>query len=220
MGGQAAKAKSNTFSYDAVFGCDSSQEEVFAEVQPVVTSVMDGYNVCIFAYGQTGPCHMSTEVAGCCISLLTVMDQFSQSLNVSQAARFLAVSTSSIGNIDAYVCCQTVLLQIDIIYVLLVLPPPQNLTLACLHHHKNLAAYAGVKVEFAVRASLHSCVTNPGTCSTYLTGCSVAAYLTYQLQMAHCVSWSRESTPHECAHVGCRVRQDTHHGGTLTRSGC
>ena len=72
MGGQAAKAKSNTFSYDAVFGCDSSQEEVFAEVQPVVTSVMDGYNVCIFAYGQTGQCNMSAESAGCCISLLTV----------------------------------------------------------------------------------------------------------------------------------------------------
>ena len=37
-----------------MFGQNSSQEEVFAEVQPVVTSVMDGYNVCIFAYGQTG----------------------------------------------------------------------------------------------------------------------------------------------------------------------
>ena len=32
----------------------SSQEAVFADVEPVVTSVMDGYNVCIFAYGQTG----------------------------------------------------------------------------------------------------------------------------------------------------------------------
>ncbi len=29
-------------------------ETVFAESLPVVRSVMDGFNVCIFAYGQTG----------------------------------------------------------------------------------------------------------------------------------------------------------------------
>lgn len=29
-------------------------EAVFAETVPVVRSVMDGFNVCIFAYGQTG----------------------------------------------------------------------------------------------------------------------------------------------------------------------
>ena len=29
-------------------------EAVFAESLPVVRSVMDGFNVCIFAYGQTG----------------------------------------------------------------------------------------------------------------------------------------------------------------------
>lgn len=27
---------------------------VFAQTKPVVTSVLDGFNVCIFAYGQTG----------------------------------------------------------------------------------------------------------------------------------------------------------------------
>ena len=29
-------------------------DDVFRETQPLIRSVMDGYNVCIFAYGQTG----------------------------------------------------------------------------------------------------------------------------------------------------------------------
>ena len=28
--------------------------DVFADASPMVVSVLDGYNVCIFAYGQTG----------------------------------------------------------------------------------------------------------------------------------------------------------------------
>ncbi|GKV20670.1 hypothetical protein SLEP1_g30758 [Rubroshorea leprosula] len=42
------------FKFDHVFGPQNSQEDVFAQTKPVVTSVLDGYNVCIFAYGQTG----------------------------------------------------------------------------------------------------------------------------------------------------------------------
>ena len=37
-----------------MFGPDSTQEQVFGDVAQLVTSVLDGYNVCIFAYGQTG----------------------------------------------------------------------------------------------------------------------------------------------------------------------
>uniref|UniRef100_A0A8C3G1U2 Kinesin family member 25 n=1 Tax=Cyclopterus lumpus TaxID=8103 RepID=A0A8C3G1U2_CYCLU len=37
-----------------VHGAEDSQETVFQEVQPLLTSLMDGYNVCIMAYGQTG----------------------------------------------------------------------------------------------------------------------------------------------------------------------
>ena len=33
---------------------ESTQQSVYLEVSQLVTSVMDGYNVCIFAYGQTG----------------------------------------------------------------------------------------------------------------------------------------------------------------------
>merc|ERR1712226_1026064 len=29
-------------------------ERVFDEVQPMMTSLLDGYNICIMAYGQTG----------------------------------------------------------------------------------------------------------------------------------------------------------------------
>ncbi|KAG8085489.1 hypothetical protein GUJ93_ZPchr0010g8041 [Zizania palustris] len=42
------------FKFDHVFGPAEDQETVFAESLPVVRSVMDGFNVCIFAYGQTG----------------------------------------------------------------------------------------------------------------------------------------------------------------------
>ncbi|KAM0916195.1 hypothetical protein ACQ4PT_010291 [Festuca glaucescens] len=43
-----------SFKFDHVFGPADDQETVFAESLPVVRSVMDGFNVCIFAYGQTG----------------------------------------------------------------------------------------------------------------------------------------------------------------------
>uniref|UniRef100_A0A673JS28 Kinesin family member 25 n=1 Tax=Sinocyclocheilus rhinocerous TaxID=307959 RepID=A0A673JS28_9TELE len=37
-----------------VYGPEDSQETVFEEVNPLLTSLLDGYNVCIMAYGQTG----------------------------------------------------------------------------------------------------------------------------------------------------------------------
>ncbi|XP_028770902.1 kinesin-like protein KIN-14S isoform X2 [Neltuma alba] len=42
------------FRFDCVFRPDDNQEAVFAQTRPIVTSVLDGFNVCIFAYGQTG----------------------------------------------------------------------------------------------------------------------------------------------------------------------
>ncbi|NXP45392.1 KIFC3 protein, partial [Heliornis fulica] len=48
------KGKQVSFELDKVFPPQASQEEVFKEVQALVTSCIDGYNVCIFAYGQTG----------------------------------------------------------------------------------------------------------------------------------------------------------------------
>lgn len=46
--------KSHPFNYDCVFGPQSQQATVFAETQPLVVSVLDGYHSCIVAYGQTG----------------------------------------------------------------------------------------------------------------------------------------------------------------------
>ena len=42
------------FEFDRVCDQDSTQSEAYGLVSPLVTSVLDGYNVCIFAYGQTG----------------------------------------------------------------------------------------------------------------------------------------------------------------------
>ncbi|KAG2544031.1 kinesin-like protein KIN-14E isoform X3 [Panicum virgatum] len=42
------------FRFDRVFTPKDDQDVVYADASPLVTSVLDGYNVCIFAYGQTG----------------------------------------------------------------------------------------------------------------------------------------------------------------------
>ncbi|XP_030520776.1 kinesin-like protein KIN-14U isoform X2 [Rhodamnia argentea] len=42
------------FEFDKLFQQESSQEDIFAEVEPILTSALDGHNVCVLAYGQTG----------------------------------------------------------------------------------------------------------------------------------------------------------------------
>ncbi|CAN0075535.1 unnamed protein product, partial [Pylaiella littoralis] len=49
------RGKRKAWAFDqVVFGLEAGQETVYAEVSPLVVSVLDGYNACIFAYGQTG----------------------------------------------------------------------------------------------------------------------------------------------------------------------
>ncbi|XP_072687185.1 kinesin-like protein KIF25 isoform X3 [Canis lupus baileyi] len=50
-------------SQDRVYGPEESQQVVFGDVCPLLTSLIDGYNVCIMAYGQTG-CGKSYTMLG------------------------------------------------------------------------------------------------------------------------------------------------------------
>ncbi|CAN0891181.1 Kinesin-like protein KIN-14Q [Linum grandiflorum] len=43
-----------TFKFDSIFSPQANQADVFEDTAAFATSVLDGYNVCIFAYGQTG----------------------------------------------------------------------------------------------------------------------------------------------------------------------
>lgn len=52
--GLVDQSSSWDFSFDQVFAPESSQEQVFEEIVPLVQSALDGYKVAIFAYGQTG----------------------------------------------------------------------------------------------------------------------------------------------------------------------
>ncbi|CAL5426458.1 unnamed protein product [Camellia sinensis] len=43
-----------SFNFNKVFRPSATQAEVFSDTQPLIRFVLDGYNVCIFAYGQIG----------------------------------------------------------------------------------------------------------------------------------------------------------------------
>ncbi|CAK0833521.1 unnamed protein product [Prorocentrum cordatum] len=46
--------ESRPYSFDSVFDEHSTQEDVFSECKSLVSSAFDGFNVTVFAYGQTG----------------------------------------------------------------------------------------------------------------------------------------------------------------------
>jgi kinesin family protein C2/C3 len=49
-----AKGRLQQWEFDKVFGPSKNNGDIYEEVDGLITSVLDGYNVCIFAYGQTG----------------------------------------------------------------------------------------------------------------------------------------------------------------------
>ncbi|XP_042393560.1 kinesin-like protein KIN-14E isoform X4 [Zingiber officinale] len=54
IGTVAGGTTKKSFKFDRVYTPKDNQADVYADASPFVTSVLDGYNVCIFAYGQTG----------------------------------------------------------------------------------------------------------------------------------------------------------------------
>lgn len=48
----ARKQAKHDFSFDHVFDPNTLQEDIFEIVSPLIQSALDGYNVCIFAYGE------------------------------------------------------------------------------------------------------------------------------------------------------------------------
>ncbi|XP_064258916.1 kinesin-like protein KIF27 [Passer domesticus] len=52
---QVIIGKDHVFTFDFVFGKNSTQEEVYAVcIKPLLVSLIEGYNATVFAYGQTG----------------------------------------------------------------------------------------------------------------------------------------------------------------------
>ncbi|RLN87851.1 hypothetical protein BBJ28_00015373 [Nothophytophthora sp. Chile5] len=52
--GAKSVVKKHPFDFDLVFDSGCTQDDVFLEVSALIQSALDGYSVCIFAYGQTG----------------------------------------------------------------------------------------------------------------------------------------------------------------------
>ena len=54
----------------------NTQSDVFRDSKHLMTSVIDGYNVCIFAYGQTGAGKVIKKLKGKCRKLRMDKDFF------------------------------------------------------------------------------------------------------------------------------------------------
>ena len=52
--GANGKPALKRFTFDRMYTPKATQNEIYQDVKPLTMSVLDGYNCCVFAYGQTG----------------------------------------------------------------------------------------------------------------------------------------------------------------------
>ena len=71
------RAPERQYLFDAAFGADSTQEEVYLRTtKPLVEAVLDGYNACVFAYGATGGGKTYTMVRYCFFLFFSLSSAF------------------------------------------------------------------------------------------------------------------------------------------------
>ncbi|KAG5050783.1 hypothetical protein JHK87_002981 [Glycine soja] len=63
-GDESLSNSKKEFEFDRVYGPHVGQAELFSDVQPMVQSALDGYNISLFAYGQTHSGKTHTMVEG------------------------------------------------------------------------------------------------------------------------------------------------------------
>merc|ERR1712176_992667 len=54
LDGNDKARKHKTYTFDSIFDDHSTQDDVFSECRSLVSSAIDGFNITVFAYGQTG----------------------------------------------------------------------------------------------------------------------------------------------------------------------
>ncbi|CAI9111414.1 OLC1v1011635C2 [Oldenlandia corymbosa var. corymbosa] len=102
LGIQNSGSTKKTFKFDRVYTPKDDQVDVFADTSPMVTSVLDGYNVCIFAYGQTGTGKtftMEGTVAERGVNYRTLEELFKISRERSETSKYnISVSVLEVYN--------------------------------------------------------------------------------------------------------------------------
>ncbi|XP_028809427.1 kinesin-like protein KIF25 isoform X2 [Denticeps clupeoides] len=81
-------ALNKMFEFERVHGPEDTQCTVFEEVKPLLTSLLDGYNVCIMAYGQTGSGKTHTMIGSQADEASGTVDNSEQGI-IPKAAREL-----------------------------------------------------------------------------------------------------------------------------------